>query len=149
MKQKILKFFLALCLILFMTSCEGRSYAFYFSLEELQNELVSIEIVAILDENIPIVCDTVCWIEKEEERQDILVELSEIEFIGITTPRSYNAKYGFKLNYPDKCIIISEVRVCLTDNNLNIMSPKEDYRQLYYNEKVATLLKRYISSIEK
>lgn len=143
MKSKVLFFLLGLCLIFLSTSCEGRAYTFSFPLEELEKDIVSIEVVAILDEEGPLVCETVYLVEHDEERQEILRILSETEYHGHTAPRGGKAKYGFKLSYPDKCIIISIARVFITDKNLNYV--KDGWRDMYLNESVASLLGRYVS----
>lgn len=141
--SKVLFFLLGLCLIFLSTSCEGRAYTFSFPLEELEKDIVSIEVVAILDEEEPLVCETVYLVEHDEERQEILRILSENEYHGLTTPRGSKAKYGIKLTYPDKCIIISAIRVFITDKNLNYV--KDGWRDMYLNESVASLLERYVS----
>lgn len=147
-KMQVILFLLILSLIFTIISCGGVSYTFNFSLEELKNDLESIEVVSILSEETPLVCETLYLIENEQEREEILYILSEIEYVGINTPQSSESKYGFKLSYSDKCIIISLFRIYITDKELYCHGGTKDgnYHELYVlHDELVSLLGRYVS----
>ena len=141
--------FLVLSFILVTNSCSGFLYHFQFSLEELETDLLSIEVVefdfegeegaTILESKFKY--EVISIIEDEEEKNEILETLSKVEFTGIRgAPRGYSY-YGLKLNYSDKHIVFTAYDICRLDGNHNAFDGCRDL--LHFQER------EYYTMLEK
>lgn len=144
-KKIILAVLSLLFLVSVTTSCDGYTYDFELPLE---GNCESIEAISISNSD-PIQYDLLYVIEDENEQMEIISTLSNIDFRANPVPLNGHAQYGLKLNYVDRCVIITRTMAVITDKDLNCVNIREDYHLLSMSSnELYTLLDKYIPQEE-
>ena len=123
-----------------MVACSGFGYPLQYPIETIENDLESIKLLYITRDGGNRSVDEIALLTQEEV-EDVVLELSQIEFPGLKGGPHSSDSFAFKLTYPKKYMIISINRIEVFDSNDNFI-PEESHL-LMYSEELDLLLKKY------
>lgn len=113
-----------------------------YSLETLEHELESIQLLYIDTTNGEFLIEEIAFLTQDEV-DDVVYELSQIEFSGLKGGPHLYPSYAFKLIYPEKYIIFSMTRVLIDSSDNDSEFFDESSHLLSYSEELDLLLKKY------
>ena len=97
---------ICLLIVFILGSCEGYGYELQYPIETIENDLESIKLLYITRDGGNRSVDEIALLTPEEV-EDVVLELSQIEFPGLKGGPHSSDSFAFKLIYPKKYDILT------------------------------------------